>query len=543
MANKYDRFFDPDMTQEEYEQIINDATKETIEAQAKKNAAETAAFANIAMTGAEALSTQTGKGATGKEGDYPTTQEQMQNQAVIEQATRQGTSVDYLTTSEKIKADEARRANENLVDASKKSIGDTKVQEIPEKKPSEQPVNIALPNAQAPMQAKINADMAKRANDNLVQTSTNSLGNTKVQELPSEGDVEMRKLQGLNAEKIQLFSDYINQQFQRQKQEEDEMRRQEKADMWSTMGTGLAEAAAGVINMLGVGELNASNQVYHSYSQDWMKKADQNIRENRQRRQSMRDTLDRLNMQMAELKYAQSIKELEMSRQLRKEEEAKELQEQQLKNKQQQYEDALKQQEIENAFKERQIAANEKAQARADKQTDATIALNRARLKDQRDATTTTMLTQGFVPDKNAPGGYRYDPTSAKKWIGNYSSTKPPKDGAGKELYLPVLDADGNINYANVRSREQKDLILKAAITAIKKDLPEEQARQFEASLNMADSDETQEAILLEWIGKSPTMEKALKDFDVNYKGNHGAQKTFTGGQMSGEDFLSALNG
>ena len=253
------------------------------------------------------------------------------------------------------------------------------------------------------------------------------------QNAPSAGkapDADTQYMQGIHnayEERTKLFSDYINEVRERQKQEEEEMRRQEKADMWSTMGTGATELAAGIINMLGVGELHASNQQYHTYSHDWMQKADQNIREHRKRREGMRDTLDRLNMQMQELKSAQSLQELQTLRQIQKEKEAKERQERDDAFRREQFE---WQKEKYEQDAERQAAAME----RQNKATEASIAQGWAKINESKENYKTQMLANGWVPDENAPGKFRFDPEEAKKWGVTLSGDKK-----GKELSIPLL--------------------------------------------------------------------------------------------------------
>ena len=82
-------------------------------------------------------------------------------------------------------------------------------------------------------------------------------------------------------------------------QEDEELRRMEhKRVSW----TGAAELAANLVNMLSVGELHASNQQYHSYSEDWQKKADRDQRERRMRIDNMRERQRALQQQMIQMK-------------------------------------------------------------------------------------------------------------------------------------------------------------------------------------------------------------------------------------------------
>ena len=351
---------------------------------------------------------------------------------------------------------------------------------------------------------------------------------------PDEDAKELQAIKDTNAATLKSFTDYINEQYEYKKQQEDEMRRQEEGNELAARWTGAAELGAAIANMIGVGSFGASNQQYHSYSQDWMKKADQDIKDHRKRRDDLKNTLDRLNLQLQELKGAQNIQEIQTARQMRKEKEAKEKSDRDEAFRREQFE---WQKEKATKAEEAQAAA----QARQDKATDADIAQGWARINQTKDAYKTQMLANGWVPDKSAPGGFRYDPTEAKKYGVTASTTVK---NSGKDGYkISIIDADGNVNIADLGSEKQKEELLSIAKQAIKSDLSEQQYKQFEASLNMAEDDEDKESILKEWIGRSPKMEEALKNYDPNYKGNHGAIRGFTGGTMSGDDFLSALNG
>jgi apoptotic chromatin condensation inducer in the nucleus len=257
----------------------------------------------------------------------------------------------------------------------------------------------------------------------------------------------------------------------------------------------------------------------------------------------MRDTLDRLNYQMNELKTAQNIDELKTRRQLQREKEAKERadREEAYRREKTERDEAFRREQFEwqKEKAEKAEAAQAAALERQERRDAATIAQGWSRINAERDKTKTSMLAAGWVPDKSAPGGFRYDPEKAKEYGVVVGGSKDKKEG----LSLPIIDADGNVNLANVGDKEQLKIIMNTAINAIKRDLGEEQAKELESRLTMADSDESREAILTEWIGKSPTMEAELKKYDPNYKGNHGGSKGFTGGTMSGDDFIKALNG
>lgn len=74
------------------------------------------------------------------------------------------------------------------------------------------------------------------------------------------------------------------------------------ADKRAARWTGLTELAASLANLIGVGANDASHQQYHSFSQDWMKQADMDARERRNRFQSIRDRQNQMQMNLAALK-------------------------------------------------------------------------------------------------------------------------------------------------------------------------------------------------------------------------------------------------
>jgi len=173
-------------------------------------------------------------------------------------------------------------------------------------------------------------------------------------------------------QQIKLFSDRINEYAKYKQQQEDEMKAREKANTISTMATGATEVAAGIINMLSVGEGHASNQIYRNYSHDWMRKAEQDLREHRNRRENLQATMNRLKEQQQQVQNAARLEDI----------------------------------------REKQRRAQEEAKAAEDEYN---RKLREKKIEDDRDA---DMLLRGFVPDENAPGGYRFDPNLAAQIAG-----------------------------------------------------------------------------------------------------------------------------
>lgn len=78
----------------------------------------------------------------------------------------------------------------------------------------------------------------------------------------------------------------------------DQRDREERAALW----TGAGEVAASLANLFAVGGYNAVNQQYKQYSQDWMKRAEENWRANRARIDNMRERQRGLQQQMLQMK-------------------------------------------------------------------------------------------------------------------------------------------------------------------------------------------------------------------------------------------------
>lgn len=239
----------------------------------------------------------------------------------------------------------------------------------------------------------------------------------------------LQAVQDENAARNKSFADMVNDYYAEKKRQEDEMKQREQANMMSSMATGTTELAANIINMLSVGQLHANNQQYKSYSQDWMRKADQDIRDHRHRRESLGNTLQRLKQQQAQVMAAGRLDDLK--------------------------------------------ARQKKA---ADDLAAAQEAYNRQQKENEKKAAQdAAMLAKGFRPDASDPSGYRFDPNLARQMAGarstraakasgssapKRSSATPSQPKAGtKRTYAPNADGgerapEGNRqqSYANAQT-------------------------------------------------------------------------------------------
>lgn len=256
---------------------------------------------------------------------------------------------------------------------------------------------------------------------------------------PAEGDLAaaqaaydkaeqetLKAVQDENAARNKSFADMVNDYYAEKKRQEDEMKQREQANMMSSMATGTTELAANIINMLSVGQLHANNQQYKSYSQDWMRKADQDIRDHRHRRDNLGNTLQRLKQQQAQVMAAGRLDDLK--------------------------------------------ARQKKA---ADDLAAAQEAYNRQQKENEKKAAQdAAMLAKGFRPDASDPSGYRFDPNLSREMAeakkvptsrsssatrrtttGTSSNAQPQpnygmrNDGTpkGNGYFGPVETADGNV--------------------------------------------------------------------------------------------------
>ena len=102
------------------------------------------------------------------------------------------------------------------------------------------------------------------------------------------------------------FAAMVQGESDRIRKEQEDARTMIQADQKAAQWSGLTELAASVSNMIGVGSFNAANQQYKSYSQDWMKKADQDLREHRNRMDNIRARQNALKQQQLNLQMGQA---------------------------------------------------------------------------------------------------------------------------------------------------------------------------------------------------------------------------------------------
>lgn len=118
------------------------------------------------------------------------------------------------------------------------------------------------------------------------------------------------------------FADYLQEEKDRFERERAEAQEQIRADQQAGRWTGLTELAASVANLVGVGEGNAVSQQYRNYSQDWMRKADEDMRYHRSRIDNLRDRQRAIQQRMLEVEQNNNLRLVDYEMKKRQQEQA-----------------------------------------------------------------------------------------------------------------------------------------------------------------------------------------------------------------------------
>lgn len=110
------------------------------------------------------------------------------------------------------------------------------------------------------------------------------------------------------------FAAMVQGESDRIRAEQQQAQQQLKASQNAAKYSGLTELAASVANLIGVGAGNAVSQQYRQYSQDWMRKADQDMREHRLRMDNIRARQNALKQQQLQIQMGQAGQALENAR-------------------------------------------------------------------------------------------------------------------------------------------------------------------------------------------------------------------------------------
>lgn len=303
-------------------------------------------------------------------------------------------------------------------------------------------------------------------------------------------------VESANAARQQSFSDVVNDYYQRMKDEEERMKDEEQGNKRAAALTGATELAAGIANLLAVGGGNASHQQYRQYSQEWMSKADADIKEHRRRRDSMHDALQELRAKQDDLRAADSV-------------ETAKIRAQQARTA---YADALARQKAAEDAEEKEWkrAVTERQLENDEKKTDASIRQGWETINNNKEKQKDAMLKEGYVPDSSAPGGYRYDAELSRK-IQSGTGT-----GTGNRHSFPILDGNGKVSIARLHDKEVEYLRSQVE-SAIQQDFGDKDVEEFRKEYARAADDNNRNSVLNKWISKSKTCKEIIRKMDPGY--------------------------
>lgn len=331
----------------------------------------------------------------------------------------------------------------------------------------------------------------------------------------------MQRYQQLQNERNASLADMLIQQrkdFETQNaQDEEQIKNDVKAARW----TGATELAASLANLIGVGSFNAANQQYKQYSQDWMRKADADMRMQRARLDNFRERQRAMQMHINQLKQGDANTALNMAMRQADADRAARIQQADADYKAQlapleaRYKSGLA--AIGEQTKGEQQAINIGLHEAQMEQNDRHFRAQQQRMRDQMDQNdrhfTAQMAAKGLNPDGTV------NETLTKQIL----ATRAALNGGGKsdEIAYPIIDANGKVNLARLKPKEMETVLLNARNT-IKDELGPKEATQFEKEFRMAPDSKGQDAVLMKWMNKSKTCGDMIRLMDSTYLGVHG---------------------
>lgn len=374
--------------------------------------------------------------------------------------------------------------------------------------------------------------LRKKAQENV--DAIRSAGETASQGLAQAGAAQVADLEAAEQERVNAyntaqqlfrnqmdqghkdFADIVNAARTNTMAAEQEAATINEANKRAARWTGAAELAASMANLYAVGQHNAVSQQYKPYSQDWMRKADQDAREHRARIDNLRERQRALQQHQIQLRMgeagqalANAQREAEAARQARAQIAGARYQATanplnlQLQTAEKAAEAGMRgeTQAVNAGFHERQMAQSAAQHAAAlaqrDRQFNAQMEAQGYELKDGH-----------WVPNIEK--------------MKTVSEAKALRSGRGSTsgIEYPIIDATGKVNIARLK-KEEMETILSIARGSIADDLGEEDARKFQNEFDDAEDDKGRNSVLQKWMGKSAKVEEAIRAVDPSYAGRH----------------------
>lgn len=195
-------------------------------------------------------------------------------------------------------------------------------QESLEPKPREIPVKLSPEELVASQRAA--ADAILREPTNTAEAVAATQGAAALEE--NKPDAMRESFVNAQEAERQSFADLLQGMRDDYDREREAAQAELKADSRAARFTGYTELGSAIANLIGVAEGNAVSQVYKPVAQDWMKKADQDMREHRTRIDNLRQRQRDTELKMSQLKSQMNMERMKFDMQREKQRYENELQ-------------------------------------------------------------------------------------------------------------------------------------------------------------------------------------------------------------------------
>ena len=239
----------------------------------------------------------------------------------------------------------------------------------------------------------------------------------------------------------------------------DQREREEKAAIW----TGVGEVAASLANLIAVGGFNAVNQQYKQYSQDWMRRAEENWRRNRDRIDRLRERQRGIQQQIIQLQMdkGRTLSSFDMNEANAQYGHANDLGKTKLDagvtlaGIQGKANEAAAKAALEGTTAQINQDKQDAAIERENKRADAAIAQGWARINQGKAELDMAAQQNGFVPDPDRPGKYKIDKDPEVYKSAVSSGKVKPGSGGGGNWYNVTIGGQPYAINMNKETREQ----------------------------------------------------------------------------------------
>lgn len=286
------------------------------------------------------------------------------------------------------------------------------------------------------------------------------------------------------------FVDILGERKAQTQQAQQEAQQQVEADRKAAKWTGLTELATSLVNLYGVGEMNAAPQQYKPVSQDWMKKADEDLKAGRSRVENLLERERAAKAQLNQLKISDARQAFELAKQ----QADADLQQQLAKIKRRHDTEVasakIKADTASNAAGVRAKGEQNEAQMRFNQQKETNDVAQANRAREDRLAMYGMTLKDGKPVVDTESEIYKA-----------YSQRR--SGGSGSENQIYYYDADGNFVWAPMKNKEYEAFLDK--VYALAMNDPE-----FSESYAEASNERERKSMLFNYASNNPDLRAEL---------------------------------